>query len=103
RAILPDAPRRSGVPKSRQLTEESAKNLIDGLKGRISKGEQIERELGTYPVKPDLQMVARVLGMTNAKLPPKDELIARISTRLRQSVSLTSGIEQRSLAAREQR
>jgi len=77
--------------KRQPLDEPVARRVIDDLKIRASKGEQIEAELRGYVVKPDLQMLARILGMTNAKLPPKDELIKRISSRLRQSAAVTSG------------
>ena len=42
-------------------------------------------------VKNELAVLARELGMTNTKLPPKDELVRRISTRLRQKASVASG------------
>jgi hypothetical protein len=38
-------------------------------------------------------LIAKALGMTNDKLPPKDELVRRISTRIRQSASVTTGIQ----------
>jgi hypothetical protein len=76
------------------LDEPAARNVIAHLKRQVAKGEQIETELKRYLVKPDLQMVARILGMTNAKLPPKDQLVRQISTRLRQSVSVTAGFHE---------
>jgi hypothetical protein len=85
---------RSSARKKPKLDEQSARELLNTLKDRVSNGEQIETELRGYLVKPDLQMLARILGMTNAKLPPKDQLVSRISTRLRQSVSVTRGIYQ---------
>ena len=85
---------RSVAEKKAQLDEHTVQQVIAGLKERVSKGEQIEAYLRNYRVKPDLQLVARVLGMTNAKLPPKDELVRRISTRLRQSVSVTTGFHE---------
>jgi|SRR5271163_1659578 len=75
-----------------RLDEVSALAVIDDLKAKASKGEQIEAKLRDYSVKPELQIIARILGMTNAKLPPKDELVKRISTRLRQSVSVAAGM-----------
>ena len=56
------------------------------------RGGQLESELRRMTVKNELAVLARQLGMTNTKLPPKDELVRRISTRLRQSASVTSGI-----------
>lgn len=83
---------RSDSGKRPHLNEQAARQVIENLKERLSKGEQVETQLRDYSVKPDLQTFARILGMTNTKLPPKDELVRRISTRLRQSVSVTTGI-----------
>jgi hypothetical protein len=80
--------------KEMRLDEQSAEQVIAGLKERVAKGEQIEPELKGYLVKPNLQMVARSLGMTNTKLPPKNELVRRIATRIRQSVSVTRGFHE---------
>jgi hypothetical protein len=87
-----DRSSRSGTRKRSHLDDQTAQQVISNLKERVSKGEQIETQLREYSVKPDLQIFAKILGMTNTKLPPKDELVRRISTRLRQSVSVTSGI-----------
>lgn len=93
--VAPRNGSRQPAPKKRQhLDEPVARRVIDDLKLRASKGEQIETELRGYLVKPDLQILARILGMTNAKLPPKDELIRRISSRLRQSAVLTAGFHE---------
>lgn len=91
-----DRIRQSGSGKKLHLNEQTARQVIENLKERVSKGEQVETQLRDYSVKPDLQIFARILGMTNTKLPPKDELVRRISTRLRQSVSVTTGISRRS-------
>jgi hypothetical protein len=85
---------RSSSGKRTHLDEPAARNVIAHLKQQVAKGEQIETELKRYLVKPDLQMVARILGMTNTKLPPKDQLVRQISTRLRQSVSVTAGFHE---------
>ncbi|MBI3702385.1 MAG: hypothetical protein HY244_00695 [Rhizobiales bacterium] len=84
----------SSSEKRLRLDEAAAQQVIASLKERISKGEQIESQLTDYSVKPNLQIIARILGMTNVKLPPKDELVRRISTRLRQSVSVTTGFHE---------
>ncbi len=89
-----DRTRQSGSEKRPPLDEHSAQQVIESLKERVSKGEQIEMQLRDFSVKPDLHTIARLLGMTNTKLPPKDELVRRISTRLRQSVSVTTGIHE---------
>jgi hypothetical protein len=85
---------RTSSGKRTHLDEPAAQKVIAHLKEQVVKGEQIETELKRYLVKPDLQIVARILGMTNTKLPPKDELVRRISTRLRQSVSVTAGFHE---------
>jgi hypothetical protein len=85
---------RSKSMRSTHLDEQTAQSVIATLKASASKGVQIENLLRDYSVKPDLQMVARILGMTNTKLPPKDELVRRISTRIRQSVSVTAGFQE---------
>jgi hypothetical protein len=84
--------------KGPHLNEQSAQGVIAALKASATKGEQIENLLRDYSVRPDLQMVARALGMTNAKLPPKDELVRRISTRIRQSVSVAAGFQEETAA-----
>ena len=80
--------------KRPHLNEQTARQILEKLKERVSKGEQVEAQLREYSVKPDLQTFAKLLGMTNTKLPPKDELVRRISTRLRQAVSVTSRIHE---------
>ena len=65
---------------------------LERLTEAAKNNEQIENELRRMTVKRELAMLARELGMTNTKLPPKDELVRRISTRLRQRASVTSGI-----------
>jgi hypothetical protein len=89
-------PQRIPVPKKprQRIDEQGAGEVINRLKERLLRGEQIEGQLRVFTVKPELQRIARLLGMTNTKLPPKDELIRRISTRLRQGVSVTSGISE---------
>jgi hypothetical protein len=74
------------------LRQEDARSVIQSLRGQLESGVQIERELQKYSVKPDLQYIASELGLTNAKLPPKDELVRRISTRLRQAAAISAGI-----------
>jgi hypothetical protein len=89
-------PQRAPVSKKprQQIDEQEAREVINQLKERVLRGEQIESRLRGFSVRPELQRIARVLGMTNTKLPPKDELIRRISTRLRQGVSVTSAISE---------
>jgi hypothetical protein len=75
-----------------RLNDASAGAVIESLKEMLANGQDIERKLFDYSVKPDLQSIARALGMTNAKLPPKDDLVRRIAARLRQGVSVSAGL-----------
>ena len=77
---------------AQQFDENHVRQIIGHLTDCAKEGKQIESELRRTTVKNQLAVLARELGMTNTKLPPKDELIRRISTRLRQRASITSGI-----------
>lgn len=78
----------------RRFDKSTASSTIDDLTERAKKGEQIEDELRGMTVKNGLAVLARELGMTNTKLPPKDELIRRLSTRIRQQASVEYGIRE---------
>ena len=94
RAVLP-APEKPSKSKHRQrLDGSTARYTIGRLTESAKKGEQIESELRNMTVKGELAVMARELGMTNTKLPPKDDLVRRISTRLRQSASVVGGIQE---------
>lgn len=43
-------------------------------------------------VKNELAVLARELGLTNTKLPAKDDLVRRIATRIRQGSIVTRGL-----------
>ncbi len=92
RSILPHsevgARPRLGTHRERHFD----KNIINHLTERAKEGAQIENELRRMTVKHELAKVARELGMTNTKLPPKDDLIRRIATRIRQRASVADGI-----------
>ncbi|MCY4426132.1 MAG: hypothetical protein OXC05_03760 [Halieaceae bacterium] len=93
RAVLP-APEKSQKSNQHQRLDESAAHrTITRLTECAKSGKQIENELRNMTVKGQLAIMARELGMTNTKLPPKDDLIRRISTRIRQSASVVSGIQ----------
>ncbi len=81
------------APRDR-LNESAARRTINRLRERARCGEQIENDLRNVTVKNELAVMSRELGMTNTKLPPKDDLVRRISTRLRQSVSVVSSIHE---------
>ncbi|MDD9814671.1 MAG: hypothetical protein OXU31_01615 [Gammaproteobacteria bacterium] len=74
-------------------TEFAALQIIEELKKSMRRDKSIEPVLRKMTVKNELTAIARALGMTNAKLPPKTELIGRIVTRLRQSIMLTENID----------
>ena len=78
----------------RKIDNSAVSSTISQLAERANKGEQIEDELRHMTVKNGLAVLARELGMTNTKLPPKDELIRRISTRIRQQARVVYGIRE---------
>ena len=91
-AALPrsnDAPSSPGRPK---LDTESARRTISRLKERAGNGGQIEGDLRRMTVKNELAVLARELGLTNTKLPAKDDLVRRIATRIRQGSIVTRGL-----------
>ena len=83
-----------GSNSPKQLDKRAVSGAISQLTERAKKGEQIEDELRGMTVKNGLAVLARELGMTNTKLPPKDELIRRISTRIRQRAHVVYGIRE---------
>lgn len=94
RAALPSSQKPPGSNSLRQLDKSTVSSAISQLTERAKKGEQIEDELRSMTVKNGLAVLARELGMTNTKLPPKDELIRRISTRIRQRAHVVYGIRE---------
>ena len=89
RAVLPQSEIRG---RRQTQVRQSATSIIRKLTERARDGVEIEKDLRRMTVKHELATLARELGMTNTKLPPKDQLIRRISARIRQKVSVTSGI-----------
>ena len=77
----------------RHMDVNAARRIIGRLTEHAKNGEPIERELRQMSVKGELCALARELGMTNTKLPPKDELVRRISSRLRQRAAVAVGIQ----------
>lgn len=94
RAVLPSSQKPPGSNSPKQLDKSAVSSAISQLTERAKKGEQIEDELRDMTVKNGLAVLARELGMTNTKLPPKDELIRRISTRIRQRAHVVYGIRE---------
>lgn len=92
RVALPSSQKPPGSNGLKQLDKSAVSSTISQLTERAKKGEQIENELRGMTVKNGLAVLARELGMTNTKLPPKDELIRRISTRIRQKARIVYGI-----------
>ena len=94
RAALPPPDKPAQPARGKRIDEDAARRLIDRLTERAGAGERIESELRRMTVKGELTALARNLGMTNARLPPKDDLVRRISTRLRQGASVAGGIQE---------
>ena len=94
KVALPRSQKPSKPNPPQRLDESAARRAISRLRERARGGVQIESELRNMTVKGELAVMARELGMTNAKLPPKDDLVRRISTRLRQSASVVNGIRE---------
>lgn len=94
RVALPSSQKPLGSNGRKQLDKSAVSSTISQLTERAKKGEQIEDELRHMTVKNGLAVLARELGMTNTKLPPKDELIRRISTRIRQRAHVVYGIRE---------
>ena len=92
KAALPPSRQTTKADRSSPMDETAARRMVDRLTERAKGGEQIESELRRMTVKKELAILARNLGMTNTRLPPKDDLVRRISTRLRQRASVVSGI-----------
>lgn len=94
KAALPPSRQPKQTPSSRQHVDGNAAHRIIGqLTEHAKNGEPVERELRQMSVKGELCVLARELGMTNTKLPPKDELVRRISSRLRQRAAVAVGIQ----------
>ncbi len=92
--------------KTPTMSEIDARQIIDRLteKLRADKSiESVQSELRNLTVQHGLTPIARVLGMTNAALPPKTELVMNIITRLRQSVMLSENIRKMPHVAEEEK
>lgn len=94
RAALPSSQKSPASNGLKQLDKSAVSSTISQLTERAKKGEQIEDELRGMTVKDGLVVLARELGMTNTKLPPKDELIRRLSSRIRQRAQVVYGIRE---------
>lgn len=94
KVALPPSQKPTNSNSLRKLDNSAVSSTINDLTERAKKGEQIENELRGMTVKNGLAVLARELGMTNTKLPPKDELIRRLSTRIRQQASVVYGIRE---------
>jgi len=86
----------NGAPHAKKhvaISEAAACQLVKELTETLRHNQGIESRLRDMTVKNELTAIARFLGMTNTKLPPKTELIGTIVTRLRQSIMLTENID----------
>jgi len=91
----------NGPAQEATLNADQARQAIDRLTEELREKKPIQTELRSMTVKHQLQPIARELGMTGAPLPAKTELIARIITRLRQSIMLTENPREISHVAEE--
>lgn len=91
-ALPPANKRKTKASGSQKVADADAWRIIDDLTKSAQQGNQIEQALRKMTVKGGVAVLAKELGMTNSKLPPKDELIRRVSTRLRQRASVEAGI-----------
>lgn len=101
-AVLPAGDRQgksratNGAPRTEKYAATPdivARQQIKELLEAMRRGKDVGPRLRDMTVKKELTAIARVLGMTNTKLPPKTELVGRITTRLRQSAMLTENID----------
>lgn len=83
------------------LSEAKVEQLISRLKEQIIAGQDIHSELRGMTVKYELTPIARYFGMTNTALPPKDELVPNIVTRIRQSVMVGENVRNMSRVAED--
>ena len=74
-----------------RIDDKAARGMIDRLTENARKDERIETALRRMTVKNELAVIASTLGMTNAKLPPKDVLVQRLAARIRQSAMVGDG------------
>ena len=95
RAVLP-SPKKTVVNSvsTNCIEMKKAQSIINELTKHARDGQQIEDDLRSMNMKYELSIIARELGMTNKKLPPKHDLVRRISARIRQRVSVETGIQE---------
>ena len=96
----------NGVKKTPTMSETNTRETIERMKQHLYDEKpvaEIQSELRKMNVKRELTPIAREFGMTNAALPPKDELIMRIITRIQQSVMLTENIRKMPRVAEEEK
>lgn len=89
--VLPRASRRTEPNRRVKLDDGVARQTITRMKEDAVNGLRIEDELRRMTVKNELAVLARELGLTNTKLPPKDDLVRLIATRIRQSAIVARG------------
>ena len=94
RAALPSSESLFGKNPPKCLETKETHTIVTELTKRARAGEQIEHALTRMNVKGELSVLARELGMTNKKLPPKHDLVRRIATRIRQRASVQASIHE---------
>jgi len=91
----------NGAAKNAAMGVRQARQTIDRLTEALRDKQPIQTELRGMTVKHQLQPIARELGIADAPLPAKMELVARIMTRLRQRIMLTENARAVSQVAEE--
>lgn len=90
----------NGATKS-TLNASQARQIVDRLTEELRDKKPVQTELRSMTMKYQLQPIARELGIADAPLPAKTELIARIMTHLRQRIMLTENAREISHVAEE--
>lgn len=93
-AALPRSEKQAKPVRRAKLEDNAALQTLARMKEDAIKGLRIEDELRRMTVKNELAVLARELGLTNTKLPPKDALVRLIATRIRQGAIVARGFRE---------
>lgn len=92
---LPERPAssRKRVGSSKTMTAEEALRLFEGMAAELREdnADAVERRLRSLSVE-ELRVIAHELGLPASNKPPRQQLQAAISGRLRESVLLSKGM-----------
>lgn len=93
-AALPRPGKQAKPMRRAKLEDSAARQTLARMKEDAIKGLRIEDELRRMTVKNELVVLARELGLTNTRLPPKDGLVRLIATRIRQGAIVARGFRE---------